>query len=695
MAKGNKKNTHNSGNSSDREAKQAATHTRFTEDEQNNPQRTVPRTNQSFQTGDGNPDDKKDDNQSETSSRPSGEDDEVSESWSSAANSKADNQDLNSLSSNGRRRRRKKHIKKGEGTFTPQVQQPGLSHEDLIIDLHQNMVLMVDKLNDLTSKVTDHDQILSRKKEAPSDERNDVFSQLARATEEKDWRDVIRPELLHMSDLSADNNAVVSDSSDRDRNDRTSRVNDTDVNSNVENDKSPNQRLPKTSNTSPREPNTARRDSYTSRVYNDLDRSTKAAQQTQIVIMRQEKECKVKISQLELASVANAIHGILEFQEQEGTPVNMMKVLSPSVREYLRNKYRVAPEDFRAWSVTDLFKIMARETVVSTSIAFYDHLRSALINKKVMPWSSVTPLNHETFFLHQIRFIDEFKTILKLMLENNARNCPKVDTKPYGLLRLFRELNNPEYFDEVYNGKLKRAYYDNMYEFFDEYRKAISEHYQVSLLARDIPYASHKRNNYKPSREDEYHHTKRRITKQLDNKAPYSKSSSSQASKYPARGSNTRYQSTRELNHITSTHEDDDDEEQDVWRNAGPEGHGEDNQDEDSVSVASNETDSDEEDQKDNQADDFDQQLAAMENDYRKGSNSSSTGKSYACLKKILSGNCDRPNCPYDHRPEKLREAAKEVEAKASAFHKTPLNKPSHTSKPNLIVRDKGKFNNL
>ena len=686
MAKGRK--IAKSDNSSDVDP----TPTNYSVDDNYHPKQTVPRTPKgSFKADKAS---LKEDDQSgasspSNSSRNWHEEDHDDDHWSagteSATGSKATKGSAASNSSKKKRRQKnKKSERKEEAEKDPQRS----TTDEFLLSMHQDIITMMGKLNSLTDMVVKHDQILSHSEKPVSEpEGNKFFSQLARATEEVDWRDIIQPKLLHVNDLSTDNNAV-----DRHSNDGS--CVDVDVNNAHVNIPADNfnqnrfaQKLNPSAKHSPTSRTTsARADSYISKVYNDLDRSTKAAKQNQVVIMRQEKECKVKINKLELGSVASAIRGILEFQEQEGTPVNMMKVLSPSVREYLRTKYRASPEDFREWSVTDLFKVMARETVVTNAISFYEQLKAAMQHKTVMPWSSVTPLNHETFFLHQIRFIDEFKTILKLMLENNANCCPQVDTKKYGLLYLFRELNNPDYFDEVYNGLLKRARYDNMFKFFDEYRKAIGNHYQLSLLVKDVPYSAHKQS--KSKREETYHQEKRRITKQLN---------STSGNKYSGRGSNSRFQDHRELNHITSTHDEDevDDEDHDVWRNTGPEGQSEDYQDEDSVSVASNETESEDEDQKDSKADDdFNQQLAAMENEYRhKATGSSNAKKSYACLKKILSGNCDRPNCPYDHRPEKLKEAAKDVETKANAFLKSQANKPSNTSKPTLMVRDKGKFN--
>jgi hypothetical protein len=382
----------------------------------------------------------------------------------------------------------------------------------------------------------------------------------------------------------------------------------------------------------------------------------------------------------------------------------MMKVLHPSVRDYLKIKYRVSPADFASWDIADLLKIMARETIVSNQIAFYDQLKLALSEKKVMPWSDVTPQNHERFYLQQVRFVDEFKTVLKMMLVGNKKHCPAIKLKDKGLLQLFRELNNRDYFDYVYVASFSKMKFDNMFTFLDKYLKAAHEHYQMSIIVKDLPYKFNEafKNKQNSQRQDDYYHKKRDITKQLDKKTNYNfNKSSNQASKYNQRSS-SGYRDRKQLNHITSTIDEDDDDYDDVWRNVGPEGQTEDYQDEDSVSIASNETKSEDEedDQRDDVAntadDDFDQQLAVMESSNHPNSgrnNSSSNSAPYACLRKILSGKCDKPNCNYDHNPHRLREAAQDVVSKANNYLKSQQSKPA-SNKPTLMVRDKGKFNN-
>ena len=604
-----------------------------------------------------------------------------------------------------RRRQTKKSKKKREeeesegDQFGSELDPTEWSEELFRTQIGDALKAISDQVQALTVQVNQQAVAMSKPKDNV-EEVNPFLQQLASATQEVDWRDIIiKPKKLHLGDLSANNQVDRSNPDAVGSDDVTtpplSNANVSPINN--QKDSSPNRKPPNRVVHTAHTQDTDTLDTYISKVYNDLDSSTLAASRNRVVIMRQEKECTIRIRKLELGTVATAARAILEFQEVEQTPVNMMKVLDPSVRDYLKIKYRVSPADLASWNISDLFQIMGRETVVSNQIAFYEQLKLAMSDKKVMPWSAVTPQNHERFYLQQVRFVEEFKTVLKLMLAGNKKHCPPIKLKKNGLLKLFSDLNNPEYFEHVYTASLHSRKFDNMFTFLDQYLKVAHQHYQMSIIVKDLPYNFNEvhKSKQKSLKQEAYYHTKRDINKQLDKKTNYNFSKSS--SRTSQRSSTGYNRDKKELNHITSTIDDDDD--YDVWRNVEPEGQSQDYQDEDSVSVASNETKSDDEDDNDqdddaNANDDFDQQLAAMESSNHPSSvknNSSSNRAPYACLKKILTGKCDKPNCQYDHNPHRLREAAQDVVSKANDYLKTQNSKPA-SNKPTLMVRDKGKF---
>ena len=82
------------------------------------------------------------------------------------------------------------------------------------------------------------------------------------------------------------------------------------------------------------------------------------------MIMRKEKECNIAIERFQLSKVAKAIRDILDFQEEEETTVRKQKVLSRKLKEHLRLIYNIIH--------ADLFQIIARETRVYSTVAFYN-----------------------------------------------------------------------------------------------------------------------------------------------------------------------------------------------------------------------------------------------------------------------------------------------------------------------------------
>ena len=104
-----------------------------------------------------------------------------------------------------------------------------------------------------------------------------------------------------------------------------------------------------------------------------------------------------------------------------------------------------------------------------------------------MNWSKVSAINHEVFYFQQLKLIDNFKRMLQIMLECNKKWCPRIDDKEYGLIRLFMTLNDPAYVRYAI-GCMGRLNFDTMRDFFEKYSATILDHYQVSLVTRELPY---------------------------------------------------------------------------------------------------------------------------------------------------------------------------------------------------------------
>ena len=94
------------------------------------------------------------------------------------------------------------------------------------------------------------------------------------------------------------------------------------------------------------------------------------------------------------------------------------------------------------------------------------------------------------------------------MLECNRKWCPRIDDKEYGLIRLFKTLNDPAYVRYAF-GCMGRLNFDTMGDFFEEYSATILDHYQVSLVTKELPY---KGNQEHRERLKDYYEKKRQLS---------------------------------------------------------------------------------------------------------------------------------------------------------------------------------------
>ena len=98
--------------------------------------------------------------------------------------------------------------------------------------------------------------------------------------------------------------------------------------------------------------------------------------------------------------------------------------------------------------------------------------------------------------------------MLQIMLVCNKKWCPRVDDKEFGLVRLFKSLNDPDYIRYAF-GCMPKLSFDNKGEFFEAYSEVILDHYQVSLVSREMPY---KTNQEHRARLKDYYERKRQLS---------------------------------------------------------------------------------------------------------------------------------------------------------------------------------------
>ena len=382
------------------------------------------------------------------------------------------------------------------------------------------------------------------------------------------------------------------------------------------------------------------------KIFRELKSSEEATETRPVMVMRKEKECHITIEKFQLSKVAKAIRDILDFQEEEETTVRIQKVLSRNLKEHLRLVYNITHADVAKMDMADLFQIIARETRVYSTVAFYNELRDSLAHVRIMDWSKVSAINHEVFYFQQLKLIDNFKRMLQIMLECNRKWCPRVDDKEYGLIRLFKTLNDPAYVRYAF-GCMSTLKFDTMSDFFEEFSAVILDHYQVSLVTRELPY---KGNQEHKERLRDYYEKKRQL---------------SQNQKGPQFSSRKPHHISHIRNEIFDSDEDVPDLEDADWRDMDSDAF----QDEDhniSGGTESNFTGGEvTKTSAESESKDMEQLHAVMQQGQK-----SSTVK-FGCIKKMLHGKCDKSSCQYSHNEATVMQSALDMRDKLDAYIKT------------------------
>jgi hypothetical protein len=198
------------------------------------------------------------------------------------------------------------------------------------------------------------------------------------------------------------------------------------------------------------------------------------------------EKCRIKISKLRLGQTARDIQALIDFQDEHEQIVRIQTVLSKSIKEHLKLCYNLNNEEMGKLTTHDLLRIVAHETKVFSIASFYEELYTC-ITVTIPEWSKVNPVTHETFYYQQLRLIAQFKAMLGIMLEHNRQFCPKVDTKPFGLILLFKLKNDKDYMRYAL-AEMPNDKYTIMTKFLDDFGEIVLAHYEVSKKAREMPY---------------------------------------------------------------------------------------------------------------------------------------------------------------------------------------------------------------
>ena len=422
------------------------------------------------------------------------------------------------------------------------------------------------------------------------------------------------------------------------------------------------------------------------KLFRDLKKSSEVASAKTVTITREERRCHVRINDFKLGKVAKAIKDILEFQEQEETEVRIQKVLSTSLKAHLRNVYSITHAQLAQMDVSDLLLIVAQETKVFNCVAFYNELRDSLKHIQIMDWKYVNAVTFEAFYHQQLNLMQSFQTMLSIMLVSNKTWCPRIDDKEYGLIRLFKTLNDGTYVKYVL-GCMSTNKFDSMSEFFKEYSAVLLDHYQVTIAYRQLPMESttmfqQKHEDYLKRRKELFSQqsNKPSLNSRVDSKPRVSQVS--HLDTYDESGGNYNDEWDDNDGYVPN---DDDlwDAPSETWRSSNLEVH-----DDKQVAMM---TDVKPMSGNDAAVDgerrvNSDRSLSAMHS-RPTGAQNSKTDK-YGCLRKIMYGKCDKTDCPYNHNAKCLLDSASEMRDKIDAYLKSAGSSEQRDKQPTILRRD-------
>ena len=314
-----------------------------------------------------------------------------------------------------------------------------------------------------------------------------------------------------------------------------------------------------------------------------------------------------------------------------------------------KNRYTLSNEQLKQLGPDQLLMLVSRETNVYNVQEFYRELKSALQHINATEWDGVDVHNFKDFYFEQLRIIEDFERILKLMLINNKLTCPKVVDKEYGLIRLFKEAGRTEFIKSILPQMEKREY-NTMTDFFKEFTEILEEYYRVSNLSKAIPFAKNKHFKKKlGEKEAVYYQKKREFNRQYDSAKPrYSYNSGVNNIDHVSEGENLEAVSRKE-----EVANDSSENEMTLEVELA-------SSDEDKIELIDHE-----ESEMEKEAKFLDNELAnlsALNNDGKRDL------KGLPCLKKLFNGICDNEKCAYGHKEDVMIKGALDMQTKIKTY---------------------------
>jgi hypothetical protein len=395
------------------------------------------------------------------------------------------------------------------------------------------------------------------------------------------------------------------------------------------------------------------------------------------VLHAQEKRCKVVIQNSDLNHLCSCTRQINTFMEVERQRVSVARLLSDTLKAHFKLRYGLSSQDLLDMTLTEMYSYLSAETKVKSKARFHEELEKALQDNPspVIPWDNVEPKTHREFYFSQITYSDHFKMLLGIMLAANSDHVPRTDNKEGGMIRLFTKYNDRLYVNEVM-AAMENYKWKDMTAFLQEFDAVTLALYEVSQVARQIPYKANKIKfapkgdarvdtrgqgdarsqdvNPRSDPKGQPWNTARNVSFEKNRpRQPFSRPPDRHVSN--AYGSDSKYDSADE-SYWDTDYEYGIDEEEVNWRAQYL------NQDDSNIPSQTP------------------QQIQNIVEASISAILGSGGGiEEFGCLKKIMHGTCTNKSCTYNHTSAAMDRTAKDIGGKCSSYLETGLPKPKAT----------------
>lgn len=94
--------------------------------------------------------------------------------------------------------------------------------------------------------------------------------------------------------------------------------------------------------------------------------------------------------------------------------------------------------------------------------------------------------NYINYYFSMLKYILDYTQLFKILAQNNKKNIPSINHSKYGLIVIFGYKIDKSYFNKV-RSSMKIEKYNSIYLFLTEFKKVITEHYELHKMYLTLP----------------------------------------------------------------------------------------------------------------------------------------------------------------------------------------------------------------